>query len=809
MVAAIPETARIVIIGGGIMGLGLAHGLVAEGCRDVVVLEKAELTSGSTWHAAGQITHSTSSLTLGKCVDYNIRLYSGDLERESGQPVTWHGCGSLRLAYREDEMDWLCHTLGVGMSLGFAMELVGPERIRALHPFYNLDGVLGALHTPDDGHVDPSGVVQAFAAVVRREGVKIVRRCRVTGIARASQDEWTVTTDRGVIRCEHVVNAAGTYARQIGAWNDIDIPATSMTHHYLVTDPVPRFLDLDRELPVVRDDHLVSGYVRMEQQSALIGIYEKSTPRAVWLEHCPWEAENELFEPDFERIMPWLQNAMERMPILSEVGIRRTVHGAISHPPDGNPLIGPVPGVRNYWCCCGTQIGLGWGPGLARELARWIVHGTADLSMNAFDPRRYGSWTTREWQVIKAREDYCLRHEVPFPDRNRHAGRPLRPSPVHDRNVSAGAVFEEVCGHERPRWFAVRGAAAVDHHSFRRTIVDDIVAGEVQTVASRAGLMDITAFTRVEVAGRQAASWLDGLVANRLPGEDGGIVLAHMLNQAGRIEVELVIVRMAAQRFLLMASAVHEQRLLDRLSDCRGLTVSNRSATWGGLSLQGPRSRDILAAVTGSALDNASFPWMTAQRMDIAGHPAWALRLSYVGELGWELHGQRNALPAIHDALIDAGASHGIGRYGSCAMNAMRLEKAFRGGAELNNEVTMPEAGMMRFVRLDKGAFVGRQATALCHARPLKWACAYLEVDKDGDCDGHAGEAVFMEGARVGAVSSIARGCRTGRILGFAWVTRDAARPGTPLEVMVLGTPRRARVLGEAAWDPGNRLPRS
>ncbi len=809
MAAAIPETARIVIVGGGIMGTGLAHGLVAEGCRDVVLLEKAELTSGSTWHAAGQITHSTSSLTLGKCVDYNIRLYSGGLEQESGQPVTWHGCGSLRLAYREDEMDWLRHTLGVGTSLGFAMELVGPERIRALHPFYNLDGVRGALHTPDDGHVDPSGVVQAFATVVRREGVKIVRRCRVTGIARTSQDEWKVTTDRGVITCEHVVNAAGAHARQIGAWNGIDIPATSMTHHYLVTDTVPQFLDLDRELPVVRDDHLVSGYVRMEQKSGLIGIYEKRNPNAVWVEHCPWEAENELFEPDFERIMPWLQNAMERMPVLSEVGIRRTVHGAISHPPDGNPLIGPVPGVRNYWCCCGTQIGIGWGPGLARELARWIVHGTADLSMNAFDPRRYGSWATRDWQVIKAREDYCLRHEVPFPDLNRYAGRPVRPSPVHDRNADAGAVFEDVCGHERPRWFAAAGAAAEEQHSFRRTIVDDFVAGEVRTVTSRAGLMDITAFTRIEVAGRQAPRLLDGLVANRLPGRDGGTVLAHMLNAAGRIEIELVIVRMTAERFLLIASAALEQRLLDHLPAGQGITVTNRSAAWAGLSLQGPRSRDILAAVTDSALDNASFPWMTAQRIAIASHPVWALRLSYVGELGWELHCHRNALPEVHDALVDAGAPHGMGRYGSFAMNAMRLEKAFRGGAELTNEVTMPEAGMMRFVKLDKGAFVGRQATFECLSGPLKWACAYLEVEDGDDCDGHAGEAVLMEGRRVGAVSSIARGNRTGRILGFAWVTPEAARPDTSLDVMVLGRPRPARVLGEAAWDPRNLRPRS
>ena len=391
--------ARVVIVGGGVMGVGLAYHLGHEGWGDdTVLLEKSELTSGSTWHAAGQITHSTSSFGLGKCVDYNIGLYSGRLEAETGQPVTWHGCGSFRLAYTEDEMDWLRHTLSVGRSLGFNIELVGPEKVAELHPFYNLEGVLGALHTPNDGHVDPTNVTMAMATGARQKGVQIIRQCHATNIALLPSGEWQVETDKGTITCEHVVNAGGTYARQMGEWSGLQLPMTSMTHHYFVTEPVPEFEALDTELPVIRDDKKVSGYIRMEQKRGLIGIYEKENPNSVWHDHCPWDCENWLFDADYDRVMPYLEESLNRMPIFAELGIQREVHGAISHPPDGNPLIGPAPGVRNYWCCCGTQIGIGWGPGLTRELARWMVHGAADISMRDYDPRRLKCGNGISWR---------------------------------------------------------------------------------------------------------------------------------------------------------------------------------------------------------------------------------------------------------------------------------------------------------------------------------------------------------------------------------------------------------------------------
>ena len=804
----LPSHARVVIIGGGVMGCGTAYHLAREGWHDLVLLEKAELTSGSTWHAAGQITQSTSSFALGRCVDYNIRLYSGALEQETGHSVTWHGCGSLRLAYTEDEMDWLRHTLSVAKALGFQVEIVAPDRIRELHRFYNLDGVIAALHTPGDGHVDPSGVTHALAAGARRLGARIVRRCRVTNTALTHAGEWLVETEQGDIHCEHVVNAGGTYARQIGNWSRLQLPMTSMTHHYFVTDPVPEFQNLVAELPVIRDDRLVSGYIRMEQKRGLIGIYEKHDPNEVWVDHCPWDAENELFDPDFDRVMPWLQNSMERMPVLADCGIARTVHGAISHPPDGNPLIGPAPGVPNYWCACGTQIGIGWGPGLTRELARWMVHGASDISMREFDPRRFGSYADSAWQVTKAREDYCLRHEIPFPHLNRHAGRPAKISPLHEILKDKGAVHEEIQGWERPRWFAPEGVPASDIYSFRRSRLDEIVAAEVRAVRTAAGIMDISSFANVEVAGQDAHAFLDGLIANRLPSSDGRVVVAHFLNRRGRIEVEATVVRIREDRYYITCAAFFERRMLDHLNQLRGgarIEVRNLSEEFGALALQGPAAREILARVTDARLDNAGFPWLAARMIDIAGAAALAVRMSYAGELGWELHAPMTAIRQIYEALDAAGRSFGLRDHGSFAMNAMRLEKMFRGASELTNEVTLPEAGVMRFVERDK-QFLGRDQT---FAQDPRWICAYLEIAPDGIADGHGGEAVLRDGKIAGSISSIAFGPSVGKLLAFAYLSPPAATPATALDVIIQGQQRAARVLAAPAYDPRSVRPRT
>ena len=805
--------ARVVIVGGGILGCSLAYHLAREGWADCVLLEKGELTSGSTWHAAGQVTHSTSSLTLGRMAGYAIDLYKR-IGAETGQALTFHDCGSLRLAYTDDEVDWLRFTMSVGAALEHPMELLSPEGIRERHPFYNLDRVKAALWTPEDGHVDPAGATVALAAGARRAGATIVRHNRVTGIGRGASGEWRVSTEQGDYLCEHVVNAGGTYACQIGQWSGLRLPITCMTHHYLVTETVPEFLELERELPVVRDDREVSGYIRMEQMSGLIGIYEKADPNPVWLEGTPWEAESELFDPHYERIMPWLEAAMARMPVLAELGIRRVVHGAITHPPDGNMLLGPAPGLRNYWCCCGCQIGVGWGPGAGRYLAQWMVHGAADVSMREFDPRRYGDFADRDYAVTKACEDYLLRHEIPFPHYNRLAGRPVKTSPLHERLEAAGAVHEEVFGWERPRWFARDGMAREDLYSFRRPSWYAMVAQEVRAVRERVGIMDISAFAKLDVSGADAEAFVNRIIANRAPGRRGGIVLGHILNERGRIEAETTVARVGERRFYFVFAAFFELRIRDWLTRHVGaeedVIIENVSRDFAALALQGPRARDALAAVTDVPLDNESFRWRSVQTIDIAGAEVRALRLSYTGELGWELHVPAGRAPAVFDALWRAGEPHGIEHYGSFAMNAMRMEKMFKGASELTNEVTLPEAGVMRFVRLDKpGGFVGDEATrASAASRERPWQCVFLEVDAaDADCLG--GEVILAAGKRVGAVSSGAWGPSVGKSLAFGYVSPAHATPGSGLEVSVLGERRRAIVRGKAPYDPGNERPRA
>jgi len=775
------------------------------------LIEKAELTSGSTWHAAGQVSHSVSHYGLAKMNGYAIDLY-GRIEAETGQSVSFHDCGSLRLAYNPDELDWLHYTVSVAHGLGHPMEVIGPGEISGLHPFYNLDGVIAALHTPKDGHVDPAGAALALAKGARQMGAKVIRHNRVLGIEKLASSEWRVRTEQGDICCEHVVNAGGTYARQIGEWVGLDPPITNMTHHYLVTDTVPEFLDLEKELPVVRDDRQVSGYIRMEQKSGLIGIYEKANPNTVWDDGTPWESENELFDADYDRIMPWLENAMERMPILAQRGIKRVVHGAITHPPDGNMLLGPAPGLHNFWCCCGSQIGIAWGPGAGKYLAQWMVHGAAEINMRDFDPRRYGAFADRAYQRTKACEDYLLRHEIPFPGLNRPAARPVKTSSLYQRLYQAGAIYEEVFGWERPRWFARGDTPQVDVHSFRRAIWHQAVAAECQAIRERAGIMDLSAFAKIDVSGVDAESFLDRLVANRLPRKVGGIVLTHILNDKGTIEAEITIARITEDRFYLAFAAFSELRVRDWLAQHREphetVTIEVVSEQFGCLVLSGPASRQILSRVTAARLDNAAFRWLTAQRIEVAGAPVRALRVSYVGELGWELHVPMNHMASVYEAIWEAGQAYGLENFGSYALNAMRLEKGFKGASELTTEVTLPEADVMRFAKVDKGPFVGRAATVRSLEQPLPWQCVYLQIDAaDADCLG--GETVFCGGSRVGAVSSGGFGHWVGKSLAFAYVDPQFAAPGTTLEIMVLGESRPARVLPEPAYDPASHKPRT
>lgn len=802
---------RAIVIGGGVMGTALLYHLALQGWTDTCLLEKGELASGSTWHAAGQITHSTSSYGLAVMTRYGTKLYA-ELETRTGQPVSWHKCGSLRLAYDRDELDWLHYTVSVGRGVGNRMQVIDPDEIRELHPFYNLEGVVGALHTPDDGHVDPASVTNAFAIGARRLGSHVRRHTRVFNTVQCDDGTWRVETAHGDLTCQVLVNAAGTYARQVGEWVGLRIPIIPMTHHYVVTEEVPEFTALGHELPVVRDDARVSGYIRMERTAGLIGIYEKADPRSVWVDGTPWEADHHLFPPDYDRIAPWLEAAFERMPILAEVGIKRAIHGAITHPPDGNMLLGPAPGLRNYWCCNGVQVGIAWGPGATRYLADWIVNGATTLNLRAFDPRRYGAFATPEYNFTKAREDYLLRHEIPYPGLNRTAGRPYKTSSIYDRMHERRAIFEEVFGWERPRWFAPEGWEQEDIHSFRRADWHKAVAEEVDAVRERVGLADLTAFAKYELVGRDAASFLDRISASRVPSL-GRIGLMYLLTHEGMVEVEMTAARLAEDHFYLVGAAVGEVRFLDwlnsQIEDGEVVSIENVSDSIGVLSIAGPRSRDLLGEVTDASLTNRDFSWLSVREIIVDRQATRAMRVSFTGELGWELHVPMDGMPQVFDALVASGERYGLGYFGSHALNSMRMEVGYKVSADMTNEVTAYEADLMRFIRIDKPGFIGRKAL-LANMEAPRWKLVYLDVETAGlDADCLGGEGVFKEEKRVGVVTTAGFGFTTGRSLAWAYVDVDQADPANQLSVLVLGRACRATILAEPVWDPQSDRARS
>jgi len=799
--------ARVVIVGGGMMGVGLLYHLAEEGWKDILLIEKGELTSGSTWHAAGQCPSISGSYNIAKIHHYGNTLYP-KLEAMTGQYTGWHGSGGIRLATNQGELDFLKYVLGFARIIGFRMEVIGPDEIRRINPFVTLEGVLGGGYTQDDGHVDPAGCCSALALGARKMGAEIQRGNRVTDIKPLPNGEWRVITERGEVTAEHVVNAAGCYAREVGKMVGIDVPITNMEHHYVVTEAIPEFQGRHTEIPVMRDPYM-AGYYRQEQKGGLVGVYEHAGAREAWDARGgfpEWSSSNELFAGDFERIGPWLERAMERMPIFAKVGIKRTVNGAIPHTPDGLPLLGPAAGMRNFWMCCGASIGIAQGAGCGKYLAQWMVHGAAEINMREFDPRRFGAFADQDYTRAKSIDDYQHMFVIHLPGEERHAGRPRRTTPLFERLKAKGCVHTEACGWERPKWFALDGRG--EQPGYQRNNVFEVVAAECRAVRERVGVLDLSSFAKFEVTGADAAAYLDRILANRVPRRAGGIALAHPLTESGRIEGEFTVTRLADGRFYLLSAAVAELRDFDLLMQRRrnGERVEVRNVTddYGVLVVAGPKSRELLAGLTNADLTNASFPWLTAREIAIGGISVRALRVNYVGELGWELHVPMSRLADLYDAVWRAGEPLGVADFGVYAVNSLRLEKAYRGwGAELTNEITPVEADMGRFVALDKGAFIGRDAVEALRNSGIATKLVYLEIGA-GDADPMGGEVVFADGSCVGVTTSGGYGHAVKKPLAFAYVAPGLARPGTSLEVQILAERRPAVILAEPAYDPAN-----
>ena len=578
-----------------------------------------------------------------------------------------------------------------------------------------------------------------------------------------------------------------------------------MQHHYVITDDVPEFDGMNHEIPVTRDDYFC-GYMRREQRGVLIGLYDKQAPRPKWRDGCPWASEHELFDADWDNITPWLENFFERCPSLAELGIKRVVNGGITYTPDGSMIIGPAPGLRNYWLACGATVGIAWGPGAGRTLAQWMVHGTAEVSTRAFDARRFGIWADQDYATARAIEDYTMRISLQLPGEQKWTHRNVKISGAHQQTKALGAVYEEAGGWERPRWYALNRLPAEDVTGYRRGKNFALIREECLAVRERVGLGDFTAFAKFEVHGADAESFLNRICANRVTRRIGGTTLTLLLNAQGTIEGEAVIVRIADDRFYFVTGAPSERRMWDWLSvhqhGDEQVAFSNRTDEIGILVLAGPKARDVLSACTGDDISSPEFPWLTAKTITVGGLEVLALRLSFTGELAWELHISNANLAALWQQLWRAGQSFDIRAFGSFALNSLRMEKGYRGGHELANDATPLDAGLVRLVKFDK-SFVGKLALERKIHGDAVFQLALLAL-ADNDIDLLGGEAVYANGEPAGSVCSAGYGHYENRNLLFTYLPGELDLDTCEFQVLVLGELYEAVVLREAPYDPGN-----
>ena len=786
------------------MGAGLLYHLTKEGWTDVVLVEKGELTSGSTWHAAGLIPHFIGSLNTAKAHVYASELYQR-LEAETGQATGWHGCGAIRLATNQDEADWFHYVQGVLRCVGAECHLIGPNEVARLHPLLDVEGIVLGAYTPGDGHTDPAGSTMAMAAGARAGGAEIYLRNRVLDIVRRADGDWDVVTEQGTIVAEHVVNAAGGFSPRIGAMVGIEVPIVNIVHQYLVTENLDAVAALDKEPPVVRDPR-ASCYYRQEQQGLIIGPYETDGAQPWALDGIDWSFDTELLPPDIDRLVPWLELAAQRIPAFADAGIKRVVSGPITHTPDGGFLIGPAPGLRNFWMCCGAGIGITQGPGAGKYLAQWMVHGQTDINVREMEARRFGPWSLGDYSIAKAVDEYHQMYQVHYPGEFREAGRPVRTTPIYDKLAAAGAVFAETFGWERAKWFAAEGVE--ERYGFRRMNWFEPVAEECRAVRERVGVLDLSSFSKFDVSGRDAAAFLDRIIANRVPRRDGRVVLAHALTELGGIESEFTVTRFDERRFYLLSGAVaqiHDHDwLVQHREEGEEVAIADVTDDYGVLVVTGPRSRELLAKLTDADLGNDAFPWLSAREIEVAGIPVRALRVSYVGELGWELHHPMERMEALYDAVMAAGGEFGVANFGLYAVNSLRMEKGYKGwGSELTTELTPIEGGLDRFVDMDS-PFIGREAVVERTRKGVDTRLVYLSVDAV-DADAHGNEPVYAGERVVGLTTSGAYGYAVEQSIAFAFVEPDLAGPGTELEVAILGRRCAARVLEQPLYDPANR----
>jgi dimethylglycine dehydrogenase len=787
---------RVAIVGGGAAGCSLLYHLARRGWSDCVLVEQDELTSGSTWHSAGLCTQYNPHRTLMRLLKYSIELYSR-IGEETGQPVDFHGCGSIRLATTPARLDDIQHVKGISEVVGVPLEIVGPERVAELWPLLSVDDVAAAAYLPTDGHIDPTSVTNALAAGALGAGADIRRKTRVTALDPKPRGGWRIETTGGPMEADVVVNAAGQWAREVGQLAGVDLPIRSLQHQYLTTEPLAQLRERDDELPVLRDP-AGSFYVRQEIDGLLIGPFERD-PQPWAVDGIPPGFNGRLLPGNLEQIEGVLADVAKRVRGFEDLGIKRIVNGPDGYTPDGRCLMGPVPGARDFFALAGFSIfGIVFAGGAGRLAAEWLVDGRPTEDVWVMDARRFGDYArSTSYVVAKARQVYAREYAIHYPHEELPAGRPLKTSPVHDLLAARGAVFGERFGWERPLWFAGNPAHAHDDSSFRRSRWHDRVGDECRAVRSGVGVLDQTSFAKSEISGPGAERLLDHLCANGLPAGAGRITLTQMCNRRGGVECDVTVTRLADDRFYVVSAAAteaHDLAWIHAHLPERGVHIDNVTSRRGVLTVAGPRSRELLQRLATTDLSNEAFPFFTARELTLGMAPVRIMRLSYVGELGYELHADAECQRYLYGLLLEAGADLGLVDFGYRALESMRLEMAFRlWGADMSPQFTPLEAGMQRFVRMEKD-FIGRDALVRQAEEGLKTVLCALAVDS-GDADPHGFEPIYDGADVISSVDSGGFGHTVGMALALAYLPVSYSAPGTTLEVQILGERRPATVI--------------
>ncbi|MDE2304055.1 MAG: FAD-dependent oxidoreductase, partial [Gammaproteobacteria bacterium] len=731
---------------------------------------------------------------------YTIKLYE-EIERISGQSCGVHITGGIMLAGTRERLDWLKMAKARGRYLGMDLEIISVDEAAKLFPLMDKKHFTGALYDPIEGHVDPYGVTHAYAKSAQIAGAEIVRHTRVTELRPRADGSWDVITDRGNVHAEHVVNAGGLWAREVGRMVGLELPILAMEHQYLITGDMPE-LSRDKEA-LHAIDFEGEIYLRQERGGMLMGTYERAGVPWSPVE-TPWDFGQDLLPNDLERIAPSLEVGFEHFPSIGRAGIRKVVNGPFTFAPDGNPLVGPIRGLRNFWVACGVMAGFSQGGGVGLALSQWMVEGDPGADIWGMDVARYGDWTTLAYTNAKVRENYSRRFRIRFPNEELPAARPLRTTPIYERLGDRHAVFGDYCALEHPLWFAPTAGEAKDEVSFRRSNAHPHVAAECRAVRDGVGLLEISNYGKFEVSGPGSAEWLGRIMANKVPSA-GRIALTPMLNERGKLIGDFTMCRIAAEHFLLIGTYAAETfylRWFERYPPPAGVTIRPCSMQYVGLSVAGPKSRELLQSLVRDDLSNAKFPFLSFRRMEIGMVPALVGRVSFTGELGYELWVTTEYQRALFDALMQAGAAYGIRCFGGRALNAMRIEKSFGSWAREFRPIYGPyEAGLGRFVALDKDEFVGRAAAAEEHANGGRLRLVTFTVDAV-DADALGDEPIWHDGKVVGWVTSGACGHRVGASIALGYVPKELAEAGEGFEIELIGERRKAHLQSRPPYDP-------